>query len=137
MGLILDSSAVIAAERRGQAVPNFLELVKASFGEQQIAISAVGLAELVHGIYRASTSEQRTRRQHFVDDLRMVVPILPLNEEAGLIAGRLDGEQQAKGNVIPFVDLLIAATALAFGYSVVTVNSRHFKQVPGLTVLTF
>jgi predicted nucleic acid-binding protein len=39
--------------------------------------------------------------------------------------------------VIPFGDLLISATALSLGYSVLTVNLRHFEQVPGLTVVQF
>lgn len=34
-----------------------------------------------------------------------------------MLAGKLDGEQQNKGVVIPFGDLLIGATASALGYS--------------------
>ena len=36
---------------------------------------------------------------------------------------------------IPFADLLIGATALSLGYSVLTVNPRHFRRVPGLAVI--
>jgi predicted nucleic acid-binding protein len=50
------------------------------------------------------------------------------------LAGKLDGEQQSRGVVIPFADLLIAATALYLDYTVLTVNVRHFRQVPGLSV---
>ena len=49
-----------------------------------------------------------------------------------MLAGKLDGEQQSKGVVIPFTDLLIGATALALSYSVLTVNVRHFERIPGL-----
>lgn len=52
-----------------------------------------------------------------------------------MLAGRLDGEQAAKGIVIPFADLLIGATALSLGYSVLTTNIRHFRLIPGLTVI--
>ena len=41
----------------------------------------------------------------------------------------------AIGVVIPFADLLIGATALSLGYSVLTVNPRHFERVPGLSVI--
>jgi predicted nucleic acid-binding protein len=51
-----------------------------------------------------------------------------------LLAGKIDGEQRNQGIVIPFVDLLIGATALQFGYSLLTGNARHFKLIPGLTV---
>ena len=35
----------------------------------------------------------------------------------------------------PLADLLIGATALELGYSVLTSNRRHFGQIPGLTVV--
>jgi predicted nucleic acid-binding protein len=47
----------------------------------------------------------------------------------------LDAEQQSRGIVVPFADLLIGATALSLGYSVLTVNARHFGRIPGLSVI--
>ena len=105
-------------------------------GEQNAAISAIGLAELVHGIYRAQTPEIRVRRS-FIDDLMRGIPTYPFATKAALLAEKINGEQQAKGVIIPFVDLLIASTALSVGFSVLTVNLRHFQQVPNLRVLTF
>lgn len=55
MGLILDSSVVIDAERRGETVERLIERVVAAAGDQEAALSAVGLTELVHGLYRANT----------------------------------------------------------------------------------
>lgn len=49
MGLILDSSVVIAAERRGHTVRQILEQIKAAHGETDIGISVVTIAELMHG----------------------------------------------------------------------------------------
>jgi predicted nucleic acid-binding protein len=54
-----------------------------------------------------------------------------------MLAGKIDGEQQAQGVTVPFADLLIGATALSLGFSVLTVNLRHFCLVPGLTVVPF
>jgi len=50
MGLILDSSVVIAAERRGDTVEQFIERVVNVTGDQDAALSAVGLTELIHGL---------------------------------------------------------------------------------------
>jgi predicted nucleic acid-binding protein len=55
MGLILDSSVLIAAERRGQTVALLLGQVLGAMGDQETALSAVALVELVHGIHRADT----------------------------------------------------------------------------------
>jgi predicted nucleic acid-binding protein len=63
--------------------------------------------------------------------------VYPYTKETALLAGKLDGEQQSQGVVIPFADLLIGATALSLGYSVLTANVRHFRQVPGLSVVVF
>jgi tRNA(fMet)-specific endonuclease VapC len=63
--------------------------------------------------------------------------VYPYTTETALLAGKLDGEQQNLGVVIPFADLLIGATALALGYSVLTVNDRHFGRIPGLSVVKF
>jgi len=53
MGLILDSSLLIAGERRGQRVWDILERAKASQGETESALSAITVVELTHGIYTA------------------------------------------------------------------------------------
>ena len=137
MGLILDSSIVIAAERRGDTPAQLVAQIASFAGDQEAALSAVGLTELVHGIYRADTTERRFRRQQFVEELRAGLTVYPYTDQTALLAGRIDGEQTAKGVMIPFPDLLIGATALSLGYSVLTANVRHFNLIPGLTVVSF
>jgi predicted nucleic acid-binding protein len=135
VGLILDSSVAIAAERRGDAVQAFLRRVIDAVGDQEAALSAVGVVELVHGIHRADTAERRARREAFVEELLATVAIYPLTTDVARLAGRLDAEQQSHGIVVPFADLLIGAAALSLGYSVLTVNARHFGRIPGLSVI--
>jgi tRNA(fMet)-specific endonuclease VapC len=135
VGLILDSSVAIAAERRGDTVQAFLEYVIDATTDQEAALSTVGVVELVHGIYRADTVERRARREAFVEELLATVAIYPLTTEVARLAGKLDAEQQILGVVIPFADLLIGATALSLSYSVLTINPRHFSRVPGLSVI--
>lgn len=135
MGLILDSSVVIDAERRGETVERLIERIVRSTDDQEAALSAVGLTEIVHGIYRASTPAIRSHREAFLNELVADLTVYPYTTGTAMLAGRLDGEQQSKGVVIPFADLLIGATALALGFSVLTVNIRHFERIPGLTVL--
>jgi hypothetical protein len=55
MGLILYSSVVIAAERRGDTVEQLIEKIVKTTGDQEAAVSAIGLTELIHGLYRAQT----------------------------------------------------------------------------------
>ena len=134
MGIILDSSIVISAERRGDTVAQLLRNIVSVTDDQEVGLSAVGLTELIHGIYRANSPERRTARELFINELISFVGISPFTKDAALIAGKIDGEQQAKGIVIPFADLLIGATALSLGYSVITINPRDFRRIPGLSV---
>jgi tRNA(fMet)-specific endonuclease VapC len=39
-----------------------------------------------------------------------------------------------QGQVLPAPDLLIGATALAYGLILVTRNLRHFQRIPGLRI---
>jgi len=53
------------------------------------------------------------------------------------LVGKIEGQEEAKGVRISFEDLLIGATALHLGYSVITHNVRHFRLIPGLSVVQF
>jgi len=135
LGLILDSSVIIQAERKRQTVEELLTEVRRVFGEVDVAISAVTVAELVHGIARGGTPEIRDRRRAFIDELKCHVPVHPVTAETGEIAGTISGEQAAKGIKLPIDDLLIGASALEQGYGVATGNPRHFQLIPGLVVV--
>ena len=107
MGLILDSSVVIAAERRAETVDALIRRIIKATGDQDAALSSVGLTELVHGVYRAHNSQLKPLRQSYLDELLRDLTVYPYTRETALFAGRMDGEQQARGVTIPFADLLI------------------------------
>jgi predicted nucleic acid-binding protein len=135
MGLILDSSILIAAERGGESVRQILDRVRATHGETEAALSAVTIVELTHGIYRAKTDADRERRRLFSEELCRDVAVYPVTLEVAQLAGRIEGEQATHGVSIAFEDLLIGATALHLGYSVATLNVRHFRLIPGLSIV--
>jgi len=135
MGLILDSSLLVAAERQGQNARQMLAAIAREVGETEVAISVVTLLELAHGAARAGTAERKAKRQQFTQELVTALPIHSVTAPVALRAGQIDGENQARGIRIPLSDLLIGVTALELGFSVATANVRHFRQVPGLSVV--
>ncbi len=137
MGLILDTSILIQSERRGEGIEDILRQARAVHGEIDIALSAVSAVELTHGIYRARTDADRTRRRVFAEGVFQDLIVHPLTLEIAQLAGRIEGEQAAQGNSIAFQDLLIGATALHLGFDVATLNVRHFQAIPGLNVAAF
>src|SRR5216684_1817393 len=76
-----------------------------------------------------------SRNLLLIRELLNDVEVYPYTKETALLAGKIDGEQQSRGISIPFGDLLIGATALAVGYSILTVNVRHFRLIPDLKIV--
>lgn len=137
MGLILDSSVLIPAERKGQNAYQAIEGLTTRFPGEDLALSAITVVELAHGVARSNTPAREHMRRQFLQELIAAVPVYPISTSIALNAGRMDGECTAKGIRIPLADLLIGATALELGYRVATINIRHFQMVPNLGIVPF
>lgn len=136
MGLILDSSVLISGERQGKNARQILSEIIAAVGNTEIAISVVTLVELAHGAARADTLQRQVVRNQFIHELQAALPSHPVTAAIALRTGQIDGENQAQGVRPPLSDLLIGVTALELDYGVATSNARHFRMIPGLTVLS-
>ena len=135
LGLILDSSVLIAADRRKLTPEQTIETVRKTAGEIPIVLSALTIAEIGHGIYRANTPEIRDRRRAFLDELKATVPIHPITEATAEIVARIGGQQASRGINLPLGDLIIGACALELGYAVGSSNVRDFARIPDLSVV--
>jgi len=129
MGLLIDSSILIAAERGTLDLNEKLgkEL------DNPVALAAISASELLHGVHRATSLNQRARRQAFVEQLLSALPVIPFDLVAARLHAELWARLAAKGIQVGAHDLLIAATAIAAGYGVATRDERSFPRIPGLT----
>ena len=134
MGILLDSTYFIAAERLGQTAKETLDPLRTRFPDEAKAISVVTLMELAHGIERADTVERAARREAFLNQIISVLDVHPISPAIALRAGRLSGKLMRTGIQVATPDLLIAVTALDLGFKVVTANVRHFLLIPGLQI---
>jgi tRNA(fMet)-specific endonuclease VapC len=112
LGLVLDSSVLIAAERRRLTAAETIESIQRAVGEVPIVLSVLTVAEIGHGIYRANNAELRQRRQRFFDELKATVPRHPVTDVTAEIIARIGGEQASRGVTLPMGDLIIGACAL-------------------------
>jgi predicted nucleic acid-binding protein len=135
LGLVLDSSVLVAAERAKLTTPRVIKNTRPSIGDVPIVICALTVAEPAHGIYRANSPESSQHRRQFLDELKAQLPVHPVTEATAEIIARIGGEQAANGNNLPLGDLIIGASALELGYGVGTSNVRDFKRIPGLAIL--
>jgi len=129
MGIILDSSILIAFERRR------FDLERLLADHSPPAIAAVTAAELLIGVERADTAERRTRREEFVQNIFARVPIIPFDVAEARLYARHFAELARRGEVIGDRDLQIAVTAMRLDYELATLNLREFQRVTGLRVV--
>jgi tRNA(fMet)-specific endonuclease VapC len=128
MAVLIDTSVLIDAERRGQSLD-------AASGEQDRAISVITASELLHGVHRAQTEALRTRRAAFVEHLLSALEPVPVTAAVARAHAEIWAALEAKGELIGAHDLWIAATALSHGMAIATANVSEFERVPGLSVV--
>lgn len=131
MGTLIDSSILIATERRVLDIDGVL----GAHADESVGIASITASELLHGIHRAATAAQRRTRETFVERLLAVLPVFPFDLVTARIHASLWASLAAKGTSVGAHDLLIGATAIALGYRVVTRDRRSFGKLPGLEVL--
>ena len=131
MGALIDTSILIAAER-GQLD---LTALLTEHAYENFGLSAITATELLHGVRRAKTAALHSRREAFVEGLLAQLPILPFDLIAARIHARVWAQLATQGITIGAHDLLIAATALAIDWQVVTRDERSFPKIPGLSVI--
>ncbi len=101
MGLILDSSVLITAERQGQNARQMLAAISGATGNTEIAISVVTLIELAHGAARADTPPRKATRHQFIQELLTALPIHPITVRLRFAAGRSTARTRPRACVFP------------------------------------
>ena len=127
---MLDADVIISGEK---GVFDLLAWI-ASMPNEQFEVATITVAELWHGVVRASRPHQ-AKRQQFLEAIIAGLPIIPYTEQTAYEHARLWGELEASGKMIGFYDVIVAATALERGSSLATFNQRHFAQVKGLKLI--
>jgi tRNA(fMet)-specific endonuclease VapC len=110
MGVILDTTVFIAAERGRFDMSGFLE----SLGETGVALAAVTAGELLFGFERATDPGIRARRGAFIEAILEAVPTAPF------------GLAEARRHAALWAEL---ARRLA------TLNRGEFERAPGLSLV--
>jgi tRNA(fMet)-specific endonuclease VapC len=130
MAIILDADVII----RGEKSTFDFQGWAASRPDDEFEVAAITVAELWHGVERA-TGAQKTRRLQYLQTVLASLPIIPYTEQTAYEHARIWAELEATGKMIGYYDLIVAATALERGSEVATFNQRHFAKVKGLTVI--
>ena len=100
--------------------------------DNELCISALTLAEIRRGILEAPPGRKRIALERWFASLDgpaalFAGRILPFNETAALWWAEAMAEGVRLGKPRSALDMIIAATALAHGCSIVTMNERDFR----------
>ena len=127
MSFLLDTDTCSAALKQDPRVFNrFVQ-----YGGR-LYTSRIVLAELYAWAFRASNP---LNRLDAIERLQGEVALIEFTDDCARWYGRLRLQLLALGQSVPSIDLLIAASALAFDHTLVTHNTKDFMPVPGLRVV--
>lgn len=129
MGVVVDTSVLIEAERDARTP----EPVGVSLPAES-HVASISVSELWYGVYRATTSQLAEARAGFIGRILESYPVVAFGSREARVFAELLAALRSAGTPIGERDLMIAATALANGHDVLTLNVRDFERVPGLTV---
>jgi tRNA(fMet)-specific endonuclease VapC len=102
--------------------------------EDQFELAAITVAELWHGVERASAGH-RVQRQRYLEAVVAALPVISYSEQTAYHHARIWARLESTGKSIGSYGRIVAATAFERGSIVATFNKRHFSQVKGLTVI--
>jgi tRNA(fMet)-specific endonuclease VapC len=104
--------------------------------EETLFLSVVTIGEIQKGISGLAPSKKRTDLENWLQSLiiRYSGRILPLGTDEMLFWGDVIIKLEKKGRVLPFMDSLIAATALKHNLVLITKNESDFKNT-GVKIL--
>ena len=137
MGLVIDTSALVAAERVSSGHDQWEQMLGHVAGEAAV-LPAATYAELLVGVELAGNPTRAAARRARIDALTLRIPIVAFDAAIAEAWARLFAALSRRGQLIPSNDLAVAATAqhLGFGVLVGPSDEHHFRRVPGLRVET-
>jgi tRNA(fMet)-specific endonuclease VapC len=96
-----------------------------------VKIPAIVYYELRYGAEKSRNRKQTMNKlSRFVSEIE----IIPFGEEAAELAGKIRADLEQAGQVIGGNDIIIAATAIANGATLVTNNLREFERIDKLSI---
>ena len=131
MRYMLDTNICIyAIKHKPESV--FRQLQKMS--PEDICISSVTYAELVHGVEKSEAIE---RNRLALSLLLSNIEIMSFDVNAADAYGKIRADLERNGTPIGPLDMMIAGHALALGCTVVTNNTKEFSRVDGLKIVNW
>ena len=130
MAIILDADVITRGEKGAFDLNSWLT----GYPDERFEIAAITIAELWHGVERA-TAPYQARRVTYLQTILSSLPVAIYTEQTAYEHARIWASMEAAGKMPGYYDLIVAATAIERGSELATFNLRHFRAVPGLKLI--
>lgn len=130
---LLDTNIWIEWFQQRNGVPEKMNAV----GRDNLYVSEISLAELTFGAYNSGDFERHIKEVEILQNIVNVLDISEVFSEYAIIRCAIRKENRALEKSVGNFDILIGATALHYGLTVVTDNTKHFECMPGVKVVNW
>jgi tRNA(fMet)-specific endonuclease VapC len=130
MAIMLDADVIIRGEKGTFDLATWMSRHETEGFE----VAAITVAELWHGVERAS-GKHGAKREQYIRAVLEELPMIPYTETTAFEHARIWAALESSGQMIGDYDLIVAATAMERGNAVATFNKRRFERVRGLKVI--
>ena len=125
MHFLIDTNILIyRLKKLGNVNDNFLK-----YKDKQMSVSVISYGELIFGAMKSKSVEKNLET---VNDIKSIFPIIDINCDIMKTFGEIKAYIQKIGKPVDDMDLLISATAISNGMTLVTHNTKHFENIPNL-----
>lgn len=131
MGLILDTSILIAAEKERLDLESLIRVQ----GSGAAGIATITASELLHGVERAPAGRRRDLRRQNAEAWLGLFSIHEFGLAEARVHARIGARLMETGQMIGAHDLIIAATCVHLNADLATLNVGEFSRVPGLKLV--
>ena len=131
MTYLVDANVISEPTKR---VPSGKVIDWLSANEENLVVDSIILGELCVGILALPRGRKRTQLEEWFGDVAQTIDCLPWDGTISRRWAKLVVDLKRKGDKLPLLDSMIAATALHHELTVATRNTRDFQRA-GVKVL--
>lgn len=123
MGFLLDSSVLLHCLQKELTTP---------LGDEEFFLSIMSADELLRAITRAEKESERARRLAWVEAVLETFPVLSIDRATTRTHAQIMTALDKRKIKLGSHQSWIAATCVAHGLTLITLERAHFQHVPGL-----
>ena len=124
----LDTNVLIGLLRNDK---NVVSLVKEIENSNKITTTVINNFELWKGFYRTKS----VKDEGAIIKLLNIISLLEFDQKASKKAAEIFEHLKSKGKMVDALDVMIASIALTNSEPLLTLNKKHFDNIPGLKLI--